>query len=373
MLFGPPTGELSVGAAADRITAAYFPGEDPEYPYLTVSTLGLATREPLDGAEPHELGIQRYGFHDASDIERLTRAFLAAVQRLVNERVVIAPERVVAIPELEPEFPGRALALVSDYMYTGPDRLPMEPPPVASRARWLLLRPIFGDELRWIRTMSQAQVARAFADADVDLEDSQRDALIVRLVPRILPSENEALPMASHDIKRLYASLEAWLKEHSQPTYADLQEPVSAGDLKSLEAALGQPLPAELKEALEVHDGQPYLDSYMLMPAARIQQRYQREMENVDKPAAASDGTCREVVWSKGWIPFAEDGGQNFFCIDLDPGKNGTAGQVIRWERSAQRGQASKYKSFGDWLAAMTNACLEGKVDVDDEGFIFLK
>jgi cell wall assembly regulator SMI1 len=241
-------------------------------------------------------------------------------------------------------------------------------------ARWLVLRPIFGDELRWIRTMSQAQVARAFADADVRLMDSQRAALLVRLTPRILPSENEALSMASsHDIKGLYASLEAWLKEHSQPTYADLQDPASADDLKSLEAALGQPLPADLREALEVHDGQPYLDSYMLMPAARIQKRYERKMEDVDKPADPGTGTCRPVMWSKGWIPFAEDGAQNFLCIDLDPGKKGTRGQVIRYERSPVGADAAAWKSFGEWFAAMTDACLHGKVDVDDQGFVTLK
>ena len=377
-LFGPPSGELSVGSApADRITAAYFLGEDPDYPYLTVSTLGLGTRPPLAGAEPYELAIQRDGFHDAAEVERITRAFLAVVQRLASERTLVAPERVVAITELEPEFPGRALALVSDFMYRGPDLLPMGPASDAARARWLLLRPIFSDELRWIRTMSQAQVAETFAKAGVRLEDSQRDALLVRLTPHIVPGENEGLSMASskstHDIKSTYASLEAWLKDHSEKMYSALQDPASAEDLKALEDALGQKLPAELRAALEIHDGRPAFDSYRLLRADRIKDRYESEMANVDKPADAGNGTCRPVMWSKGWIPFAEDGSQNFLCIDLDPGKKGTSGQVIRWERSAQRADAAEWSSFGDWLAAITAACVGGKVEIDEEGFIFLK
>jgi len=249
--------------------------------------------------------------------------------------------------------------------------------PDAVAARLLFLRPIFAEELRWIRTMSQAQVGETFAKAGVRLENSQRDSLLVRVGPHILPSENEALPMAptpTADIKRLYASLATWLKEHSQSTYADLQDPASAADLSALETALGQKLPAELRAALEIHDGEPYLDSYMIMSASRIQDRYQSELEHADKASPIpSDGTCRAVVWSKGWIPFAEDGAQNFLCIDLDPGKQGTAGQVIRWERAQQGAAAAQWKSFGEWLEAMVNACLSGKVDVDSEGFVTLK
>jgi cell wall assembly regulator SMI1 len=362
-LFGPVTGEVT---DAGR-TAAYFVADDPDYPYLTVSTLGLAA-----GAEPYELGIQRDGVHSGEDAERIARAFLAAVQRLAGEGAVIAPERVVAIPELEPEFPGRALALVSDFMYRGPDMLPT----ADGRARWLLLRPIFGDELRWIRTMSQAQIGETFAKAGVRLEDSTRDALLVRVTPRIVPSEKEVLAMAppKADIKGLYASLETWLADHAPQQHGELQPPASAEDLSALEAALGQAIPEELREALELHDGRVGLDSYMIMPAARIQQRYTRKMESADQESPEpGDGTCKPVVWTKGWIPFAEDGAQNFLCIDLDPGKKGAKGQVIRWERDSQGADAAPWKSFGEWLKAMVDACVGGKVDIDGDGNIFLK
>ncbi|HXV91932.1 MAG TPA: SMI1/KNR4 family protein, partial [Pseudonocardia sp.] len=36
--------------------------------------------------------------------------------------------------------------------------------------------------------------------------------------------------------------------------------------------------------------------------------------------------------WNPGWVPFAEDGGGNLYCVDLAPGERGVRGQVIRWE-----------------------------------------
>lgn len=40
----------------------------------------------------------------------------------------------------------------------------------------------------------------------------------------------------------------------------------------------------------------------------------------------------RPVKWHTSWIPLAEDGCGNLYCIDLEPGPEGQVGQVIRWE-----------------------------------------
>ncbi|HYO71462.1 MAG TPA: SMI1/KNR4 family protein [Archangium sp.] len=42
-----------------------------------------------------------------------------------------------------------------------------------------------------------------------------------------------------------------------------------------------------------------------------------------------------EVIWTSwhpGWVPFAQEGGGNLYCMDLEPGPEGTRGQVIGWE-----------------------------------------
>lgn len=193
--------------------------------------------------------------------------------------------------------------------------------------------------------------------------------------------EQSGRPHSATRTRRLYGSLERWLKEYSPRTYSELQNPVSPDDLGALETALGRRLPDDLRAALQTHDGQPCLDGYSLIPAERILERYQDGMRRVEQASPIpGGGTCRPVVWSKGWIPFAEDGGLNFLCIDLDPGPEGTTGQVIHWVRrslSADTARPSLYadawKSFDDWLGSIVEACLAGEVDIDAEGFVFLK
>jgi cell wall assembly regulator SMI1 len=40
------------------------------------------------------------------------------------------------------------------------------------------------------------------------------------------------------------------------------------------------------------------------------------------------------VKWHTGWIPIAEDGCGNLYCVDLAPGPAGRVGQVIKWENA---------------------------------------
>lgn len=180
--------------------------------------------------------------------------------------------------------------------------------------------------------------------------------------------------MPSRTIKDLYQALEAWSSQHSPRTRSSLRGPVDADALRALEHAIGRALPADLRAALAIHDGRANLDGYKLLHAERIQDRYQDELAHADQASSHPQrGTCRPVQWSKGWIPFAEDGGLNFLCLDLDPGPSGAAGQVIRWERSARGADATQWKSFADWLGAIVDACLAGAVNIDAEGFVTLR
>lgn len=62
-------------------------------------------------------------------------------------------------------------------------------------------------------------------------------------------------------------------------------------------------------------------------------------------------GHLREVYWSPGWIPFAEDGCGNLICVDLDPGPAGTAGQIIEME--FQDGQGPYLSAWPDFMALL--------------------
>src|SRR5690349_11873828 len=385
-IMGTADGVVSVGGTpADRISVLYYATDDEEDPHVFFVTVGLGFREPLPGAERYELGFWLSGTYLPVDMDRIGRALLALGQRLAHEHTVVAPERIIDTDELELAFPGRSQALVTDYMYHGADYVPLGEGGNADKARLVLLNPVFDEEIPWVQLTSQVQVVEAFLRWGVRLEDPNRDPLPVPVAAPVPRDERDAPPAVpvrpARDVGKLYESLEHWLREHSPRMYGDLRDPASAEDLKALESALGQELPAELRTALQIHDGGPYFDFYQLLSASRIQNRYNFEMERAEQPSPyAGSGICRPVIWSKGWIPFAEDGGGNFLCIDLDPGPKGIVGQVLRWERSSSgadvmgwRGYSDPVSSFDDWFGRTVDACLDGEVDIDDEGFISLK
>jgi cell wall assembly regulator SMI1 len=58
-------------------------------------------------------------------------------------------------------------------------------------------------------------------------------------------------------MKGAWATIDAWLQEHSPRALASLQPGASPEAIDALERQIGRALPAELREYLAIHDGQP--------------------------------------------------------------------------------------------------------------------
>lgn len=177
-IFGEPEGEAFDDEGADRIAVQFFTADD-EPPFVYFVTVGLANRDPVGGSDRYELGLELGGSYAPSELHEIGRRFGSAARRLANAGVAL--EQIVTIHELEPLFPGRRQAYVADLMFREPTLLAMGPN--GSTARLLFLRPVFEEELRWIRTMSQARVGVAFLEAGVELNDPERDRLPGRRAP----------------------------------------------------------------------------------------------------------------------------------------------------------------------------------------------
>jgi len=70
------------------------------------------------------------------------------------------------------------------------------------------------------------------------------------------------------------------------------------------------------------------------------------------------------------WIPIANNGGGDYFCLDLVPAKGGVVGQVILFghEGTDQRRVA---RSFGEWMSKLAGRFQAGKIAFDeDEGLV---
>lgn len=76
----------------------------------------------------------------------------------------------------------------------------------------------------------------------------------------------------------------------------------------------------------------------------------------------------KQVWWSNKWIPFAQDGCGNMKCIDLDPGENGTKGQIMSME--IQDGQGPyidrDHKSFFEYMKYQLLLAKNGRYELHD-------
>lgn len=192
------------------------------------------------------------------------------------------------------------------------------------------------------------------------------------------------------DVVAAWNGIEKWLSANVPAIRKSLRPPADEAKIEKLQQKLKLALPPDFIASLHVHDGQKAdadglfpgppdelgpVPSYRLMPLADIGREWAMMKELHDagafegrKPKAARG--IQPVGWSLGWVPIADNGSGDYFCLDLAPGKGGTVGQVILFghEGSDQRRVA---KSLADWLGKLARGFEAGKYVLDeDEGLI---
>ena len=128
-----------------------------------------------------------------------------------------------------------------------------------------------------------------------------------------------------------------------------LNSPASEQELSAAEAALGVALSAEFHDLYRLHNGGSTSNdlfcglSFMSLETVIAQwQSTGRGLEDLDEDDLRSIeeelsveplGAIKQQYFNRAWIPFATDGSGNFVGVDLDPGENGSRGQVINFGR----------------------------------------
>jgi cell wall assembly regulator SMI1 len=128
---------------------------------------------------------------------------------------------------------------------------------------------------------------------------------------------------------------------------ATLRGPATEEGVTSLEKAIGQRLPDDVRASYLVHDGQEdngndLLPSefaglgcgFVLMSAEASARDWQMLKELLDGGdfagrRAEPDAGVRDDHWHPGWVPIASDGGGDYLCVDLAPEEGGAMGQII--------------------------------------------
>jgi cell wall assembly regulator SMI1 len=168
----------------------------------------------------------------------------------------------------------------------------------------------------------------------------------------------------------LWQRLETLLKTAAPQVLRTLRRGAGEATLAKVEAALGRKLLKEVHQSYQRHDGQAddadglfptgFADldcDYFLMPLAEVQGEWEmwqelQEEGEFDGNTALSDDGVRADWWNAGWLPLAGNGAGDLLCIDLNPAKGGSRGQVIRV--SHEGGERPRLaKSLGEWLALL--------------------
>ncbi|EDU40469.1 glucan synthase-1 [Pyrenophora tritici-repentis Pt-1C-BFP] len=228
---------------------------------------------------------------------------------------------------------------------------------------------------------------------------------------------NEGLPPpppVSHSWRRI----DRWVEDHYQELFDNMCEGCTSNDVNELEHELDATLPMDIRESLQVHDGQErgglptgVIFGLMLLDCEeivmewrnwrKVAEEYLTTKVDYSSPqipvkAFAGSSTAPPVaqvqstgnpLWRQdllarqdsqppnavqkayahpAWIPLARDWGGNYLATDLAPGPNGTWGQIIIFGRDYD----CKYvvaRSWGALLAMVADDFASKDVHMDEE------
>lgn len=181
-------------------------------------------------------------------------------------------------------------------------------------------------------------------------------------------------------IAACWKSITEWYRLNALDWDRSLPGPASTADLERIDAEFGIALPADLKESYLLHDGTggwgwfPY-GPYMLS-AAEVVKEGRFWCDAVKKGAfkkmkGTPEGPIKRTWWNPLWIPFTSSGSGDHYCVDLDPARGGTVGQVIEFfhETSASRVVAP---SFAAWLDGFARDLEAGRYRYDADSWTLL-
>ncbi|MFF5262423.1 SMI1/KNR4 family protein [Actinomadura viridis] len=237
------------------------------------------------------------------------------------------------------------------------------------------------------------EVIRALVAAGADVSASKDDGVVTPVgvaeewrhgeAARVLRELGAPDPADSYTapLTVLVSGIAGWLAEHASLEYDALAKARGAAApeaVAALEAAVGEPLPADFRAYLRLFGDSGGLDFYEYdgMSVAQILGRW-RSLGDAHRQGTfdgwtphelhPANGLVRCVWWHPGWVPFTADGGGNLFCVDLAPAEHGRRGQVIQWEtHSGPHGPCAS--SFMHYLRKHHDTLLGVQHTYDEEG-----
>ncbi len=166
-----------------------------------------------------------------------------------------------------------------------------------------------------------------------------------------------------------WARLERWCRDHHPALLNRLAPGATAEQIGALERAIGQQLPADVREWFALHNGCGDLlfgceslrtasvenDWDLWSSVAGHNEEHRDDMRSFPPETVALDYT------NAGWVPLTRDAGVNHIGVDLAPGPKGVRGQVIIFGRNENE-KCVLADSWGEFLSDYATFLESGSV-----------
>ncbi len=175
-------------------------------------------------------------------------------------------------------------------------------------------------------------------------------------------------------MKDLWTRLESWLSSNAPDLVDQLRPGADEQALSAVEQDLGLKLPDDLRASLAVHDGTEecagLIGGWDLLPAEFIasEARLMRGMVDDGSFGEATADPHPKLAtawWNPAWIPIVSSGSGHFLCVDLAPGPEGRAGQIVLFLHDASQRYVVA-PSYRAWLEAVVRDLERGAYSRED-------
>ena len=211
-----------------------------------------------------------------------------------------------------------------------------------------------------------------------------RDHRADLVIRSVIGQPKRASSMMQHSVSESWNRIAAWLRSNAPQTLACLQPPATVEQLEAAARQLALPFPDDFWDLYETTNGSdsegksfgifPSLDEWgmafsplaldQIIRESKIQKELLEMGDFADLVAEASEGVANDW-WNMGWIPFADNGSGDYYCVDMAPTSGGTVGQVI--SHSHESGERRKLaNSLAEYLGDLADSLESGSFEYDD-------
>jgi cell wall assembly regulator SMI1 len=171
-------------------------------------------------------------------------------------------------------------------------------------------------------------------------------------------------------LREVWKRIAAWHKENAPPKRFTLAKAASRRQFDAFERSLGLHLPDDIRESYLLHNGTGWLLYFgEVMPLGAVEAMWRRygewQRENgfglgADWQPRDIKGPIKPIWWSPLRVPLTDNGGGDPVMLDLDPGKGGPRGQIIKFNHEV--GPINVLAgSWSEWLTGIANGLEAGK------------